>query len=173
MNTFEQRAQAFLQQAEKQYPAPFCIEHDYVCCDRQFPMMAGYESRDPRYLFGIKSSLAQDTLCGEKCFFDCCESLDEQKLAQYTELFRNLQDTCVPCTDPTHEFTLISFVLCTDHVDKSIEKKIKRIRDSRRYKKEKYGWSELRLCVVDVSEQKYYCNRMGKAVVECLTRERV
>ena len=171
MSEFETYAHEFLHKAEKQYPAPFQVEYDYTCCDKVFPMMAGYESRDPRYLFGIKSSISQDTICGEKCFFDICETLDEQKLEQYTALFKRLQDECVPCKEPAHEFTLISFVLCTNEVDRSIEKKIKRIRDSRRYKKDKYGWSELRLCVVDLSSNKYICNRMGKAVVECLTRE--
>lgn len=171
MSDFEKSAQEFFNKAEKQYPAPFQVEFDYTCCDKVFPMMAGYENRDPRYLFGIKSSISQDTLCCEKCFFDSCEMLDEQKLDEYIALFKRLQDECVLCTDPTHEFTLISFVLCTQNVERKMEKKIKRIRDSRRYKKDKYGWSELRLCVVDLAQGKYICNHMGKAVVQCLTRD--
>lgn len=170
MSDFNQRAEQFLRQAEQQYQPPFETQYDVTCCGKVFPMVTGYEKRDPRYLFGIKSNISRESLCGELCFFDCCEQLTEALFAQYLELFRKIQDERVPSGDPSHDYTLISFVLCTDVVDPRIQRKIKRSEDYRQYKKGEYGWSALRICVADLSKHTYYCNSMGKAIVECLTR---
>lgn len=172
MQEFAQQVETFLQRAERQYQPPFEVTHDVTYCGHRFAMLAGYTKRDDRYFMRIVGALKQEGLCGEQCFFDSCETLDEQAWEQYTALFGALQDALVPKDDPAHDFTLISFVLCTRGVDSRLRRKIKRFRDYRTYKtgKQEYGWSALRLCVVDVADDAYYCNDMGKAVVECLTR---
>ncbi len=172
MEEFDQQVQLFLQRAERQYQPPFVLKHDVACCGHRFAMAAGYTKRDERYFMGIAGALAQEGLCGEQCFFDSCETIDEQAWERYTVLFGALQDALVPKDDPAHDFTLISFVLCTRGVDSGLRRKIKRFRDYRNYKasRQEYGWSALRLCVFDVADGTYYCNDMGKAVVECLTR---
>lgn len=171
MQEFTIKAEAFLRRAEKNYPPPFQVQRDAVVCGKCFPMTAQYEQRDKRYLFGIKSSIAKENICGETCFFDCCDCLDEQAFAQYKVLFQKLQDELVPAEDPAHDYTLISFVLCTTRIDKKLQRKIKRTNDYRQYKRGQHGWSALRLCVVDLETETYYYNAMGKSVWECLTRD--
>ena len=173
MTGFLEKAERFLWRTEKQYPAPFQIRRDVILCGRQFPMTAQYEKRDDRYLFGIKSSIARENRCGEICIFDCCETLDEQCFSEYIALFRRLQDELVPANDPAHDYTFISVVLCTAGLEKRMQKKIKRTKDYRQYKNGAYGWSALRLCVVDLETERYYYNSMGKGVFECLTREEI
>lgn len=168
---FSQRAGQFFRQAERQYQPLFDTQYEVECCGKVFPLVTGYEKRDPRYLFGIKSSISRDSICGELCFFDCCENLTEDAFTQYLELFRKIQDERVPSNDPSHDYTLISFVLCTDQVDRRLQRKIKRSEDYRQYKNDRYGWSALRICVVDLSTNQYYCNAMGKGILECLTRD--
>lgn len=171
MSDFSQRTEQFFRQAARQYEPPFQTQYEVECCGKIFPMVTGYEKRDSRYLFGIKSSVFKDSLCGGRCFFDCCEELTDVWLEQYVRLFRRIQDECVPSADPSHEYTLIGFVLCTNRVEQRIQRKIKRLNDYRQYKNDGYGWSALRICVVDLSENRYYCNAMGKGIVECLTRD--
>lgn len=171
MGEFEQRAEQFFQRAAQQYQSPFEIAYQVECCGKVFPMVAQYKQQETRYMWGIKSAIARDGLCGELCFFDRCEKLEDASLAQYVDVFRRIQDERVPCDNPGHDYTLISLVLCVDHVDRHMQRKIKKIRDDRQYKNGKYGWSVLRVCVVDLSEDQYYCNAMGKGIVECLTRE--
>ncbi|MCD8355680.1 MAG: hypothetical protein LUE11_03800 [Clostridia bacterium] len=173
MTDFQTKAQRFLWRTEKQYPQPFEVQRDVSICGKSFPMTAQYEQQDKRYLLGIKSRISRENLCGEKYFFDCCETLDEQAFAEYKALFKRLQDELVPADNPAHDYTFISFVLCTANVGKGIQKKIKRTNDYRQYKYGQYGWSALRLCVVDLEAETYYCNGMGKGIWECLTREEI
>lgn len=173
MTGFDTKAERFLRQAENKYPVPFEVQHNVVFCEKAFPMTACYEKREERYLFGIKGSVAKDNLCGEKCFFDCCEKLDEQRLGEYKVLFQRLQDELVPAEDPAHDYTLISVILCTAGLEKKLQRKIKHTSDYRQYRGERYGWSALRLCVFDVETETYYYNGMGKGVFECLTRDEI
>lgn len=171
MESFKDRAETFLQQAEQKYPQPFAVSRDVSCGGRKFPMCAEYHKREDRYLLGIKGRIAKEGLCGEVCYFDCCETLDEQTMEQYAALFRQIHTEQVDAADPSHDYTLISFVLCTDHVSRPVQKKIRRLSDHRQYKNGAYGWSALRVCVVDLSDGKYYCNAMGDGLKNCLTRQ--
>lgn len=171
MTGFEAKAERFLWRAEKRYPQPFQTQRNVVFCGKSFPMTAQYEQQNKRYLFGIKSSISKENICGEKCFFDCCETLDEQTFSAYKLLFRQLQDELVSAENPAHEYTFISFVLCTANLDKKLQRKIRQTNDYRQYKKDQYGWSALRLCVVDLETETCYCNGMGKGIREYLTRD--
>ncbi len=173
MEGFAGKAEKFLWHAEQKYGEPFHIERDQTVCGVTFPMIARYEKRDSRYLMGIIGSVSTQGYCGESCYFLCDEQLDDARLTEYLALFRRIQDEQVPAVDPYHDFTLISVVLCTAQVSRSVQRRIRRVKDYRQYKERKgeHGWSALRLCVVDLAENKYYCNSMGKSVRECLTRE--
>ncbi len=169
--TFEQMSQQFLAQAVQQYGEPFVIQREVTCCGITFPMTAGYVKRDGRHFLGIKSDLSQDGMCGETCYFLCCETLTQESWKTLCEIFRKIQDGTVPADDPAHLFTLVSFVIETNHVDAAVKKKIRRLRDERNYSGSQGGWSSLRVCVREEASDSYYCNGMGKAILECLTRE--
>lgn len=121
--TFEQMSQQFLAQAVQQYGEPFVIRRDVTCCGITFPMTAGYVKRDGRHFLGIKSDLSQDGMCGETCYFLCCETLTQESWKTLCEIFRKIQDSTVPADDPAHLFTLVSFVIETNHVDAAVKKK--------------------------------------------------
>ncbi len=171
MQDFAQKAEEYLLRAEKQYQPPFETEYQVEYCGEVFPMVSQFQKREDRYMFGLKSGIATEGLCGEKCFFSCCETLDKAALDKYQALFRQIQDEQVPAADSAHDFTLISLVVCTQHVSRAMQRAIKRVNDYREYKKTGYGWSALRICVVDLEDGQYYYNPMGKAVMECLTRD--
>lgn len=76
--TFEQLSQQFLAQAAQQYGEPYVIQRDITCCGTTFPLTAGYIKRDGRHFLGIKSDLSQDGMCGETCYFLCCETLTQE-----------------------------------------------------------------------------------------------
>lgn len=169
--TFAQVSQRFLTQAARQYGAPYVVQRDVICCDTQFPMTAGYVKHDGRHFLGIKSDLSQDGMCGETCYFLCCETLTRDVWENLCEIFQKIHDNTVPADDPAHLFTLVSFVIETNHVDAEVKKKIRRLRDERNYSGSQGGWSSLRVCVREEETAGYYYNGMGKAIMECLTRE--
>lgn len=168
---FEQLSQQFLTQAAQQYGEPYVVQRDVTCCGTTFPMTAGYIKRDGRHFLGIKSDLSQDGMCGETCYFLCCETLTCHSWENLCGIFKIIQDNTVPADDPAHVFTLVSFVIETNHVDAEVKKKIRRLRDERNYSGSQGGWSSLRVCVREEESDSYYYNGMGKAVMECLTRD--
>lgn len=121
--TFEQMSQQFLAQAAQQYGEPFVIQQNVACCGTTFPMTAGYIKRDGRHFLGIKSDLSQDGMCGETCYFLCCETLTQESWEDLCGIFKKIQDRTVPADDPAHLFTLVSFVIETNHVDVAVKKK--------------------------------------------------
>ena len=163
-------AAEFLQKAEKQYEERFTLSHDISCCGHAFPMLAQYQMTENRYLMGIPGTVARKGTYGEKCFFDVCGLLDMQLAEQYIQLFRRMHDSVALDHDPMREFTFISFVICAERTEKSALKKLRRLHDYRTYE---YGWSSLRVCIFDLSNETYYYNGMGKAVKECLTRDHI
>ena len=160
----------FLARAEAQYGQYFELSHEVVYCGHLFPMLAQYQKIETHYLMGIAGTAARQGICGEKCFFDICDMLDMQSAEQYIQLFHQIHDNAVPSDDPMHELTFISFVICAEKTEKSARRKLQRLQDYRTYAN---GWSGLRICIFDLSDETYYCNSMGKAVRECLTRDHV
>lgn len=160
----------FLKKAEAKYAPHFEVTHEVTYCGHVFPTLAQYRNMENRYLMGIAGTAARQGMYGEKCFFDICDVLDMQTVESYRQLFRSIHDHAVPSDDPMHEITFVSFVICAGRTEKSALRKLQRLQDYRTYE---YGWSSLRICLFDLSEEKYYCNGMGKAVKECLTRDHV
>lgn len=162
-------AAEFLKKAEIKYTPYFEVTHEVACCGYVFPMAAQYRKTENHYLMGIAGTAARQSTSGEKCFFDRCDVLDMQTAARYGQLFRSIHDSIVPANDPMHELTFVSFVICAGRTEKAARKKLQRLQDYRTYT---YGWSSLRICIFDLSDETYYYNGMGKAVKECLTRDR-
>lgn len=168
--TFAQLSQQFLEKAARQYGAPFEIQKNVICCGICFPMTAGYIKRDGRHFLGIQSNLSQDGMCGETCYFLCRETLTSDVWQELCAIFQTIHDRTVPTEDPAHVFTLVSFAIETNHIEAEVKKKIRRLRDERNYSGNQ-EWSSLRVCVREEQSDSYYYNGMGKAVMECLTRD--
>ena len=115
--TFAQLSQQFLEKAERQYGAPFEIQKNVTCCGIEFPMTAGYIKRDGRHFLGIQSNLSQDGMCGETCYFLCRETLTSDVWQELCAIFQTIHDRTVPTEDPAHVFTLVSFVIETNHIE--------------------------------------------------------
>ncbi|MDO5549510.1 MAG: hypothetical protein Q4F79_13640 [Eubacteriales bacterium] len=156
--------------AEEKYPEPYVLEHARTYCGKNFPLTVHFESDDSSRVFGMKTFLAKKNLCMENYFFDICEALEEDSWTKYLSICSNLQNTLVASDNPVHTYTLIGLILCTSHVSKSMQKKIKKAADYRQYSKGQYGWSALQICVYDTESKKYFCNGMGKNIQTCLTR---
>lgn len=160
----------FLKKAEMQYEQHFDLSYEIPYSGHLFPMLAQYQKTENHYLMGIPGTASWQGKCSEKCFFDVCSVLDTQSAEQYIQLFHKIHDSAVSKDDPMHEFTFISFVICAEKTEKSALKKLQKLQDYRTYE---HGWSGLRICIFDLSDEKYYYNSMGKAVRECMTRDHV
>lgn len=60
-----------------------------------------------------------------------------------------------------HGFSIVSFILVTQHVDRDMQKKVRRLTAERQFENGKYGWSSIHFAVVDLEAHKIYTNRMG------------
>lgn len=170
MSDFKEKFDEYLDKQAEIHAADFQVQRNVVQSGYAFPMSASYRNDDPRYMLGIKGALQDENLCGEYCFFAPCEQLTEEKLDWYFEAGNTIRDALTEQSAPGHQFTMIGLVLCTEGFSPKLHRKVRRHSDIKRYKKTGTGWSEVRICVVDLADGAVYANADGDALKRRLTK---
>lgn len=86
--------------------------------------------------------------------------LDTAALADWWDYVKRAEQALVqPNAD--HGFSIVSVILVTQHVERDIQKKVRRLTAEREFENGKYGWSSIHFAVVDLESRKIYTNRMG------------
>ncbi|MDO5548824.1 MAG: hypothetical protein Q4F79_10095 [Eubacteriales bacterium] len=170
MSEWKEKVENYLQQQEEIHAADFAVKRNVVQSGYAFSMSASYRNDDPRYMLGIKGALENDNLCSEYCFFADCEELTAEKLDWYFTAGNEIRDALTEQGQSGHQFTMIGLVLCTENFPKNLHRKVRRHSDIKRYKKTGTGWSEVRICVVDLADGMIYANADGDALKRRLTQ---
>ncbi len=93
--------------------------------------------------------------------------LTETALADWWGYAKQVEQTLVQ-PDDTHGFSIVSFILVTQSVDRAIQKKIRGLTAERQFAGGKQGWSSVHFAVVDLAAHKVYTNRMGASLKNIL-----
>lgn len=103
----------------------------------------------------------------EHCYVARCEALDADKLQQYCDTLDEMVKTLVK-PRKGHEFTFLSMIVLTDHMPLLLRTKLRRYKNEVKYdpRKQEYGHSSARLCIIDVNSGKMYTNYMGKPLAD-------
>ncbi len=164
MSEFETRFASFLEQQKEIHKEDFHISNRSCAAGHAFPLMVSFRNTDRSYMMNIKGAPSNPNVCAEYCFYEPCQTLTEELLDVYLELAVAMRDELAEPDVEGHQYTMLGLVLCTEHLPVELEKKIRRFSKVLRYKEPQTGWSEVRLCVVDLANQKIVANKDGKAL---------
>lgn len=164
MSDFEPRFQAFLEKQKQLHQEEFQISTRGAAAGHRFPLLVSFRNNDRSYMMNIKGAPSNPNVCGEYCFYEPCETLTEDKLDEYLELSVAMRDELAEPDAEGHQYTMLGLVLCTDDFKPELEKKVKKFSKVLKYKEPQTGWSEVRLCVVDLKTNTVIANRDGKAL---------
>lgn len=162
---FSTACQGFLAQVRADLEKDFHLIHDAELDGRTYPLFATFNSVDTRSLLNIGYKQASSY---EFCYFDLCPGLDEEALRFYEDRLFHMAEHMVQWQDPTHAFSMLSFVVLTDTTpDRRLLRKLKKIRCEQEKKRKEpgFGWCSGRLCIVDLSTGAIYGNSTGKALL--------
>ena len=63
--------------------------------------------------------------------------------------------------DRAHEFSIVSIILVTEKLDRTVPKKLKKLMGGRDFSNIGRGWSSVRMAVIDLAERKIHVSRTG------------
>lgn len=170
MSDFDQRFQEYLDQQEEQHKDEFRIQRNAFQSGYEFPMRVSYRNDDPSFFWGIKDLGRTDRLCSEYCYYASCQGMTVPQLEAYFQAGNKIRHALAEPTERGHTYTLIDLVLCTDAIPSDLRKKLRRHSDVIHYKDEAgTGWSEVRVCVVDLSTGEIVTNKDGGPLKNRLT----
>lgn len=86
--------------------------------------------------------------------------LNTAALADWWDYAKRAEQTLVQ-PNAAHGFSILSFIVATQQVERDIQKKVRRLSAERQFENGKYGWSSIHFAVVDLEARKIYTNRMG------------
>lgn len=118
--------------------------------------------------FLTKNTVIDKYECNEHCFVTTMEILDEEKLRDFIDYLKKCSLELVkPHRD--HKTTYITGIIIGDRISKNIMKQVKRFNYTKNYMFSLYGWSILRLIVIDVETSDTYYNKAATELVEKLS----
>ncbi len=142
---------------------------DYLFQDQVYPMMLSFFSEvNKKTIIGTKAKAV--TRSWEFCLIENTPCIGEADLDGYLKLCQDFCAQMVERDDPCHSFTYVSLILLTEEFDLSLRKKLKNFHEEIDYRfTNGYGWSSLRIAVVDGKSQNIYTNHYGADLKKRLT----
>lgn len=135
------------------------IEQNTTVCGQPTALHCWFDNVKEIMLFGMMQT-GETSHSHERRLLVTAPVLDEAAWAHWWQYAQQLQDTLVDASEG-HGFTYISLIIACGQVDKSVEKGLRKCNRDIVYEGDQHGTSTLRLCIVDLSRKKCFCNRMG------------
>lgn len=143
------RALLTLDKLLKAHEAWFDVQRGYELAGRTFPGFAEFHSLGEKYVL-IKRAKLWEVATHEYLFFDVAEHLEEGAFAQAVE-FMKTEGLSLVHPEPNHMSSNVSLVVIADSVDPEVERAARRVRFRKNFKWGLWGWSDLRVAVVDLA----------------------
>lgn len=140
----------------------FDVQRDYKLAGRTFPGFAEFHSTGERYVL-VKRAKLWEVATHEYLFFDVVDELDGDGLARAVELMTTEALKLVEPM-PNHMFSNISLVVIAGSLGQGVEKAVRKVRFRKNFKWGLWGWSDLRVAVVDMARGRILTNAAGKAL---------
>lgn len=127
----------------------FDVRRSYEVAGRVFPGFAEFHEHGEKYVLSRRAKL-WEVSSNEYVFFEMTEHLTENELACLTTFMKEQALPAVVKPHPNHMFSNISLVVVADTVDENVERAVRRTRFRKNFRWGLWGWSDLRVAVVDV-----------------------
>lgn len=145
------------------------ITRDYLFEGRTFPAFAEYHTYGEKYVL-VKRAKLWEVNTHDFMFFECVDELDEAHLAEDISF---MQEKALRKVDagPNHMSSALSLVIIANSTTEAARKLAKKTRFHKEYRFGFRGWTDLRLCVVDLSlpaKQGVVANNAAKQLKEAV-----
>lgn len=160
------RAQTMLKRLLAAHETWFDVERDRTVAGRVFPGVAEYHEQSERYVLTRRAKL-WEVASNEYVFFDTVGFLEEGAFEEMVSFMKQKALPEMVHPHPDHMFSNLSLVLIADSVAPGIAKAVRRTRFRKNYKWGIWGWSDLRVAVVDLGEGEFgrvMTNAAGKTI---------
>lgn len=154
------------------------IEKPFYINEDMYDAYANFSVTSAKYVLVKKAELWRAN-CFEHTFFKCQESLTDADL----EKFREQIDTYIEprlvrggkdCPGKDHMYTFMTGIfICEGEVPKEVERAVKRIRYVKNYRLGIRGYSEVRILVFDLKNQRIFGNQAAKELVKGYSKIRL
>lgn len=131
------------------HEAWFDVERGRELAGRVFPGYAEFHSYGERYVLSRRAKL-WEVANHEYIFFDTVERLEEDAFARMVA-FMETEALAVVHPEPNHMSSNISLVVVADEVGPQVGRMVRRTRFRKNFKWGLWGWSDLRIAVVDLA----------------------
>ena len=159
MTDFSKLFERLLELAEEDMRKDFTLRRDALVEGRWIALVAYFDLEGERKPFGLIPTGVK-THCHERCLFMPAEGLTGEDLEEALNFISRVHDNLVDANQ-THEFSLFSLVLVTDHFDRTLHKRLKKYAHDVRHRSPARGWSSVRVAVVDLSAGTILTNKLG------------
>ncbi|MCF6094990.1 hypothetical protein L1765_13570 [Microaerobacter geothermalis] len=157
--------QDYLSMLEERYSKFFNIHKNVKIHEDHFSLYAYSEIHNEKY-FGSKSLKIWRAENYEHCFVKTFSDFNEHDFSRFTAFLESAVETHVR---PHHEHmstTITGVALIPVKLTPSIEKRVRKYSYRKNFKWTLYGWAEVRLIIVSLSEGKVCTNRKGREVAK-------
>lgn len=158
MDDFPTAFVAFRARLEAGQDSAFQSHENIEIAGRPAALLSTFESRHKRTLLGMIPTDRFGHAHEYRMLF-AAPGLNETALADWWQYAQNAADRLV-VPDDTHEFSIVSLLLVTDSLPRSVSKKLRRLSAEQDFGRN--GWSSLRMAVIDLSARMIYTNRVGE-----------
>lgn len=165
----EAGAAAVLERLLAAHEAWFDVRRDVEVAGRAFAGFAEFHEHGEKYVLTRRAKL-WEVATNEYVFFEVAENLDTEMLAGLVAFMKERALPEVVKPHPDHMFSNLSLVVVADAVGADVERAVRSVRFRKNFKFGFWGWSDLRVAVVDLSAGKgdrtgrVMTNAAGKAL---------
>ena len=142
------------------------IKEFYTLGSHTFRAMAEFHSFGEQYILSKRAKLWEINN-HDHMFFDGIDELDSETLATYTELLTH-EGLALTGPKPDQMSNNLTLVLVANSVQVPAITSLQKIKFRKNYKFGLQGWTDLRLAVLDLSQQKVAVNRAARDMIKTL-----
>ena len=128
----------------------FDVTRDRTVAGRMFPGVAEFHEQGERYVLTKRAKL-WEVASNEYVFFDTVGFLEEGAFDEMVSFMKLQALPEVVHPHPDHMFSNLSLVLIADSVAPGVERAVRHVRFRKNHKLGLWGWSDLKVAVVDLS----------------------
>ena len=156
-------ANIYMENLIAKYYKNFNIRKDIDLCDKKINLFAEYKG------IGARNFITQEDVIdkyefNEYCIVNAYNTVNMEDVVEYTEYLKTLTNDLVKPHREHKSSTITGVIICNTSIDKTTENFIKKFKFIKPYKLYFHGWSDIRLLLVDLSNNLVISNKQGKSV---------
>lgn len=154
----------YLDLLEIKFQKYFDVSRNMYILDNKIDMFAVCNIVNSR-TFITKNDIVDSYENNEYCFIKVFDSIDSMDIIYYCDFLKEALMTFVK-PKANHMNSFITGVIICDDLKEEVIDLVKKFKYSKSYKFYLYGWSEIRLILIDVKSQRVITNKPGKKVIK-------